>query len=153
LGFRAVVFDGLLMLFLTFTMALYGFIFFPVFGGFNVLAFSVGVLSGLLPGLAMGLTYTRGLEKTGEIRVSYHTLRFVLLIISGVLLIFIGVFFLVLFLGVEARGQFLSFLFPVAPFFVLGRITLLLRWESKHKLRIMVGYDAYGFVRRVYTTS
>jgi hypothetical protein len=153
LGFRAVVFDGLLMLFLTFTMGLYAFIFFRVFGSFNILAFSIGALSGLLPGLAMGLTYTRNLEKTGEIRVSYQTLRFILLILGGVLLIFIGVLFLVLFSGVEARGQFLSFLFPVAPVLVLGRITVLLRWESKNKLRIIIGYDAFGFVRRIYTTS
>jgi hypothetical protein len=145
MGFRAVALDGL-MLFFT---GLSGFLYLGIFG-LNILAFSLGVLSGLVSGLAMGLTFARGLEKTGEVRVSYQTLSFILLILGGVLLIFIG---FLLALGGNTRIQSVNFLWPAASFLLLGRITVFLRWESKHKSHIIFGYNAYGLLRRIYTTS
>jgi hypothetical protein len=145
MGFRAVALDGL-MLFFT---GLSGFLYLGILG-LNILTFSLGVLSGLVSGLAMGLTFTRGLEKTGEVRVSYQTLSFILLILGGVLLIFIGI---LLALEVDARIQFINFLWPAASFLLLSRITVFLRWESKHKSHIIFGYNAYGLLRRIYTTS
>jgi len=145
MGIRAVALDGL-MLFFT---GLSGFLYLGIFG-LAVLTFSLGVLSGLVSGLAMGLTFARGLEKTREVRVTYQTLSFILLILGGVLLIFIGA---LLALEVDARIQFINFLWPAASFLLLGRITVFLRWELKHKLHIRFGYNAYGFLRRIYTTS
>jgi len=134
------------MLFFT---GLSGFLYLGIFG-LAALSFSLGVLSGLVSGLAMGLTFVRGLAETGEVRVSYQTLSFFLLVLGGVLLIFIGV---TLALEVDARIQFINFLWPAASFLLLGRITVFLRWELKHKLHIIFGYNAYGFLRRIYTTS
>ena len=145
MGIRAVALDGLILVF----TGLISFLYLGI-SGLDVLAFSLGVLSGLVSGLAMGLTFTRGLEKTGEVRVSYQTLSFILLILFGVLLIFIGVLSP---LEVNARVQFVNFLWPAASFLLLGRITVFLRWESKHKLHIIFGYNAYGVLRRIYTTS
>ena len=145
MGFRALALDGLMLFFTGFS----GFLYLGIFG-LAVLSFSFGVLSGLVSGLVMGLMFVRGLEKTGEVKVSYQTLSFILLVLGGVLLIFIGV---TLALEVDARIQFINFLWPAASFLLLGRITVFLRWESKHKLRIRFGYNAYGFLRRIYTTS
>jgi uncharacterized membrane-anchored protein len=145
MGIRAVALDGL-MLFFT---GLSGFLYLSILG-LNILTFSLGVLSGLVSGLAMGLTFTRGLEETGEVRVSYQTLSSFLLILGGVLLIFIG---FLLALGGNTRIQSVNFLWPAASFLLLGRITVFLRWESKHKSHIIFGYNAYGLLRRIYTTS
>lgn len=145
MGIRAVALDGLILVFTGLSCFLYLGIF-----GLDVLAFSLGVVSGLVSGLSMGLMFVRGLEKTGEVRVSYQTLSFVLLILGGVLLILIGVLSA---LEVDARVQFVNFLWATASSLLLGRITLFLRWESKHKLHIIFGYNAYGVLCRIYTTS
>ena len=145
MGFRAIALDGL-MLFFT---GLSGFLYLGMFG-LDVPIFSVGVLSGLVSGLAMGLTFTRGLEETGEVRVSYQTLSFFLLIFAGALSILVGV---LLILDIDAKIRLINFLWPAASFLSLGRITVFLRWESKHKSHIMFGYNAYGLLRRIYTAS
>jgi hypothetical protein len=145
MGFRAVALDGLTLFFTGFS----GFVYLGILG-LDVLPFSFGVLSGLVSGLAMGLSFVRGLAETGEVRVSYQTLSFILLVFGGVLLILIGV---LLALEVDARIQFINFLWPAASFLLLGRIAVFLRWELKHKSRIMFGYNVYGLLRRIYTTS
>jgi hypothetical protein len=145
MGIRAVALDGLMLFFTGLT----GFLYLGIFG-LNILTFNLGVLLGLVSGLAMGLTFTKELKKTGEVRISYQTLSFILLILSGVLLIFIGV---VLALEIDTRIQLINFLWPAASFLLLGRITVFLRWESKHKLHIILGYSLYGVLRRIYTTS
>jgi len=145
MGFRAIALDGLTLFF----TGLSGFLYLGVFG-LDAPTFSLGVLSGLISGLAMGLTFTRGLEETGEVRVSYQTLSFFLLIFAGVLSILVGV---LLILDIDAKIRLINFLWPAASFLVLGRITVFLRWESKHKSHIMFGYNWYGLLRRIYTTS
>ena len=148
MGIRAVALDGLILVF----TGLISFLYLGI-SGLDVLAFSLGVLSGLVSGLAMGLTFARDLEETGEVRVRYQTLSFILLILGGVLLILIGILGILLALEVDARIQLVNFLWATASFLLLGRITFFLRWESKHKLHIIFGYNAYGVLRRIYTTS
>jgi len=145
MGFRAVALDCL-TLFLT---GLMGFVYLGVFG-LGVLPFSFGALSGLVCGVAMGMRFVRGLAETGEVRVSCRTLSFILLTFGGVLLILIGA---LLALDVDAKIQFLNFLWPLAFFLYAGRIAVFLRWELKHRLHIMFGYSAYGLLRRIYTMS
>lgn len=145
MGFRAIAIEGL-VLFLT---GLNSFVYLGVYG-LDVPIFSLGLLSGFVSGVAMGLTFARGLEKKGEIRVSYQTLRFILLIFAGIVSIFLGV---LLILDLEAKIRLLSFVYPAVSFLLLGQIAVFLRWELKHKVHIMFGYGAFGLLRRIYTTS
>ncbi len=145
MGVRAVFLDGL-MLFLT------GLLGFSIVGGFglSVVAFSFGVVVGLFSGVAMGMRFVRGLAEKGEVRVSYRIMLFLLLVFCGVLSILVGFLFV---MDMDTQIQLLNFLWPAVCFLALGRIVVFLRWELKHKLCIRLGYNAFGVLRRIYTTS
>jgi hypothetical protein len=144
MGFRAVALDGLTLFFT-------GLLGSSIVGrfGLNVVAFSLGVLVGLVSGTVIGMRFGKGLAEKGEVRLSHRIMLFLLLVFGGVLSIFVGVLFI---LDIETKIQLVNFLWPAVSFFALGRIVVFLRWELKHKLRIRFGSNAFGVLSRIYTT-
>jgi len=136
---RAVFLDGIMFL-------LWGFLclFYSARFSFNILLSSLGVVFGLVSGVAVALRYIRSLERKGEIRVNLKTLAFMWLTIGIVLVIII---YLLFSLGLEVGIQMVSFLYPFLPALYGARIILYMNWERKHKKHIL--FD--GLVRtRVY---
>ena len=129
MGTRAVFLDGIVFL-------LWAFLCFIYLGviGFNILLSSLGVVSGLVFGVAVSLRYIRSLERKGEIRVNLKTLAFMLLTISIVL----GIILYLLFsFGLEVGIQMVSFTYPFLPALYGAQIVLYMNWERKHKKHIL----------------
>jgi len=137
MGTRAVFLDGIVFLLWAFLCFIYlGLI------GFNILLSSLGVVSGLVFGVAVSLRYIKSLEKKGEIRVTFKTLAFVLLTISIVL----GIILYLLFsFGLEVGIQMVSFTYPFLPALYGARLVLYMNWERKHKKHIL--FDGLVFTR------
>ena len=129
MGTRAVFLDGIVFL-------LWAFLCFIYLGviGFNILLSSLGVVSGLVFGVAVSLRYIRSLERKGEIRVNLKTLAFMLLTIGIVL----GIILYLLFsFGLEVGIQMVSFTYPFLPALYGAQIVLYMNWERKHKKHIL----------------
>ena len=137
MGTRVVFLDGIVFLLWAFLCFIYlGLI------GFNILLSSLGVVSGLVFGVAVSLRYIKSLEKKGEIRVTFKTLAFVLLTISIVL----GIILYLLFsFGLEVGIQMVSFTYPFLPALYGARLVLYMNWERKHKKHIL--FDGLVFTR------
>ena len=129
MGTRAVFLDGIVFL-------LWAFLCFIYLGviGFNILLSGLGVVLGLVSGVAVALRYIRILERKGEIRVNLKTLAFMWLTIGIVLVIII---YLLFSLGLEVGIQMVSFLYPFLPALFGARIVLYMNWERKHKKHIL----------------
>lgn len=126
---RAVFVDGV-------TFLLWAFICFIYLGiyGFNILLSSLGVVFGLIFGVAVALKYISSLEKKGEIKVTLKTWAYLLLTI--IILVSIALYFLFS-LGLKAGIQLLSFLCPFILALYAARIVLYLSWERKNKKHIL----------------
>lgn len=137
---RAIFFDGILFL-------LWAFLCFINLRlvSFNILLSGLGVIFGLVFGVAIALRYIRSLEKNGEFRVTRKTWAFALLAID----IALGIALYFLFrLGLEAGIQMVSFLYPYIPAFYVARIAVYSNWERRHKKHI--SFDGL-VLTRVYT--
>lgn len=139
MGTRAVFLDGIVFLlgtYLCFARYYLGFI------GFNILLSGLGVVFGLVFGVAVALRYIRSLERKGEIRVTLKSLAFMLLTIG----IALGIALYLLFsLGLEAGIQIGSFIYPFFPALFGARIVLYMNWERKHKKHIL--FEGLVFTR------
>lgn len=145
MGTRAVFLDGIVFLlgvFLCFARYYLGFI------GFNILLSGLGVVFGLVFGVAVALRYIRSLERKGEIRVTLKSLAFMLLTIG----IALGIALYLLFsLGLEASqltkrsSQIGSFIYPFFPALFGARVVLYMNWERKHKKHIL--FEGLVFTR------
>jgi len=136
-GTRAVFLDGIVL-------PLWAFICFMNLGvfGFDIILSSLGIVSGLVFGVAVALRYIKSLEKKGEIRVTFKTLAFMLLTIG----IALGIIIYLLFsFGLEAVIQMGHFLYPFVPALYGAQIVLYMNWERKHKKHIM--FDGLVFTR------
>ena len=137
MGTRAVFLDGIVL-------PLWAFICFMNLGvfGFDIILSSLGIVSGLVFGVAVALRYIKSLEKKGEIRVTFKTLAFMLLTIG----IALGIIIYLLFsFGLEAVIQMGHFLYPFVPALYGAQIVLYMNWERKHKKHIM--FDGLVFTR------
>jgi len=137
---RAVFFDGVMLLLWAFIAFIY-----HGFYGFNILLSGLGVVFGLVFGVAVTLKYISSLEKNGEFKATLKTLAFTLLTL--IIIVPIALYLLFRF-GLEAGKQMLSFLYPSVPAVYAGRIVLFLSWERKHeKLILFDGPKVYAVPR------
>lgn len=102
--------------------------------GFDILLSSLGVVSGLVFGVAVALRFIKSLERKGEFRATLKGLALALLTI--VILVPIALYLLFSF-GLEAVIQMGHFLYPFVLAFYAIRIAFYLRWERKHKKHIL----------------
>ncbi|TEU06267.1 hypothetical protein E3I90_02620 [Candidatus Bathyarchaeota archaeon] len=137
MGTRAVFLDGIV-----FPLGVFLCFFYLGVFGFNILLSGLGVVFGLVFGVAVALRYIRILERKGEIRVTLKSLAFMLLTIGIVL----GIALYLLFsLGLEAGIQIGSFIYPFFPALFGARIVLYMNWERKHKKHIL--FEGLVFTR------
>lgn len=137
MGTRAVFLDGIV-----FPLGTFLCFFYLGVHGFNILLSGLGVVFGLVSGVAVALRYIRILERKGEIRVTFKTLAFMLLTIG----IALGIALYLLFsLGLEAGIQIGSFIYPFFPALFGARIVLYMNWERKHKKHIL--FEGLVFTR------
>jgi len=113
--------------------------------GFDILPIGLGILSGLVYGVAVALKYIRSIEKNGEFRMTLKILAFILLTV--IIIVSIVIYFLPA-LRPEAVIQMINFIYPVIPAFYAARMILYLSWERKHVRRIL--FDGLLVVTRVY---
>jgi len=107
---------------------------------FNILLSSLGVVFGLVFGVAVALKQISSLEKIGELRTTLKTWAFMLLTI--IILVPIALY-LVFSLGPEVGIQMISFLYPSIPALYATVIILYLNWERKQKGSYCL-MDLYG---------
>jgi hypothetical protein len=141
-GFRVVFYDGLLILLSAFVC----FINLRIFG-FNILPVCLGVVFGLVFGIAVALKQTGSIEKNGEFKATRKTWAFILLAIIVIIILVPNALNLLYSLGL--RIQTLNFLYPLIPAVFAGRMILYLNWERKYKRRILLD----GLVLRARLTT
>jgi hypothetical protein len=134
---RAVFFDGLMVL----LWAFLAFFYLDIFG-FHILLVFLGVVFGLVLGVAVALRQISSIEKIGELKATLKTWAFVLLTI---IILVPTTLYLLFRLGLEAGIQILSFLYPSIPVIYAARMILYLNWERKHKRLIL--FDGLWFTR------
>lgn len=129
MGTRAIFLDSVTFLFGAFICLFH-------FGilGFNILLSSLGVVSGIVFGVALSLTYIHSLEKNGEFKATLKTWAFTLFTIIILLSI---ILYLLFSFGLEAGIQIGSFIYPFIPALFGARIVLYSNWERKHKKHIL----------------
>lgn len=111
----------------------------------NIALIDLGLLSGLLCGVAVARKYTRSIEKNGEFRTTPKMLAFLLLTVIIIVLVTI---YVLPTLSFEAVIQMINFTYPIYPAFFAGRMILYLNWERKNARRIL--FDGLLVVTTVY---
>jgi len=136
-GTRVVFLDGIVFL-------LWAFICFMNLGvcGFDIILSSLGIVSGLVFGVAVALRFIKSLERKGEFRATLKGLALALLTI--IILVPIATYLLFSF-GLEAVIQMGHFLYPFVPALYGAQIVLYMNWERKHKKHIL--FDGLVFTR------
>jgi hypothetical protein len=137
-GSRVVFFDGL-------TGLIWAFVCFINLGifGFNVLPVCLGVVFGLVFGIAVALKQISSIEKNGEFKATRKTWAFVLLAIIVIIILVPNALNLLFSLGL--RIQTVSFVYPLPSAVFAGRMILYLNWERKHKRRVL--FDGLVFTK------
>lgn len=138
----------------------YVFFQFGIFG-FNILLSGLGVVFGLVFGVAVALRQLSNLEKIGELRTTRKmwafTLLTIIIVVSIVLyLVFIlgaslALYVVLLEVSLPLYAQMQSFLYPILLALYAARIILYLNWERNHKKFIV--FDAFTKVYSVPRTE
>ena len=137
MGTREIFLDGVVFL-------LWAFLCFVYLGviGFDILPSSLGVVFGLVFGVAVALIRLRSLEKNREFRVTLKS--YAIALITIIILVPI-ILYLLFSLGLEVGIRMFSFTYPFILASYAAKIALYSNWERKHKKHIL--FEGLVFTR------